>query len=103
MSEKLLIFQKSYDLALWLYPTINRIPKSHRLVLGRHLEELLLRFLTSIPWQDSPCLSRLGRNACPERKELCAPEAEASISGILFVWDGDIGQEHTLNTGCGTT
>jgi len=48
MSEKLLIFQKSYDLALWLYPTINRIPKSHRLVLGRHLEELLLRFLTSI-------------------------------------------------------
>lgn len=37
--EKLLIFQKIYDFVLWLYPVVNRIPKSHRLVLGRHLEE----------------------------------------------------------------
>lgn len=40
MTEQLLIYQKIYDFVLWLYPVINRIPKSHRLVLGRHLEEL---------------------------------------------------------------
>ncbi len=45
MCEKLLIFQKTYDLTLWLYPIINRIPKSHRLVLGRHLEELAISLL----------------------------------------------------------
>lgn len=45
MCEKLLIFQKTYDLIRWLYPIINRIPKSHRLVLGRHLEELAISLL----------------------------------------------------------
>ena len=48
MYEKLLIFQKTYDLLLWLYPIINRIPKSHRLVLGRSLEELALSLLILI-------------------------------------------------------
>jgi len=43
--EKLVIFQKIYDFLLWLYPLINRIPKSHRLVLGKHLEELGLSLL----------------------------------------------------------
>ena len=43
--EKLLIFQKTYDFVLWLYPIINRIPKSHRLVLGKHLEELAISLL----------------------------------------------------------
>ena len=45
MCEKLLIFQKTYDFIRWLYPIINRIPKSHRLVLGRHLEELAISLL----------------------------------------------------------
>ena len=45
MCEKLLIFQKTYDFLLWLYPIINRIPKSHGLVLGRHLEELAISLL----------------------------------------------------------
>ena len=45
MCQKLLIFQKIYDLTLWLYPIINRIPKSHRLVLGKHLEQLALSLL----------------------------------------------------------
>lgn len=40
MCDKLLIFQKTYDFVLWLYLIINRIPKSHRLVLGKHMEEL---------------------------------------------------------------
>lgn len=39
MSEKLHIYQKTYDLVLRLYPYINRIPQSHRQVLGKHLEE----------------------------------------------------------------
>jgi len=43
--EKLVIFQKIYDFLLWLYPLINRIPKSHRPVLGKHLEELGLNLL----------------------------------------------------------
>lgn len=46
-AEKLIIFQKIYDFILWLYPLINRIPKSHRLVLGKHLEELGLSILLS--------------------------------------------------------
>jgi len=43
--DKLVIFQKLYDFLLWLYPLINRIPKSHRLVLGRKLEEIGLELL----------------------------------------------------------
>jgi len=45
MCEKLLIFQKTYDLLLWLYPVVNRIPKSHRMVLGRELEETAISLL----------------------------------------------------------
>ena len=45
MEEKFILFQKTYDFLLWLYPIINRIPKSHRLVLGRHLEELAIFLL----------------------------------------------------------
>lgn len=48
MCEKLLIFQKTYDFILWLYPIINRIPKSHRLVLGREIEELAVSLLLLI-------------------------------------------------------
>jgi hypothetical protein len=45
VSEKLLIFQKTYDFILWFYPIINRIPKSHRLILGRQMEELAISLL----------------------------------------------------------
>lgn len=48
MCEKLLIFQKTYDLLLWLYPVINRIPKSHRLVLGKELEQLGITLLVTM-------------------------------------------------------
>jgi len=43
--EKLIIFQKIYDFLLWLYPLINRIPKSHRLILGRSIEEEGIKIL----------------------------------------------------------
>ena len=45
--DKLIIFQKTYDFILWIYPLINRIPKSHRLVLGKHIEELSINILLS--------------------------------------------------------
>ena len=44
-ADKLILFQKIYDFVLWLYPLINRIPKSHRLVLGKHVEEMGLNLL----------------------------------------------------------
>lgn len=48
MHEKLLIFQKTYDLSLWLYPVVNRIPQSHRLVLGREMEERAISMVIAV-------------------------------------------------------
>jgi len=48
MTDRLLIYQKTYDLLLLLYPIINRIPKSHRQVLGKYLEEFCLLILILI-------------------------------------------------------
>lgn len=45
MAEQLIVYQKFYDLVVWLFPVINKIPKSHRLVLGKHLEELCIVIL----------------------------------------------------------
>ena len=33
---------------LWLYPVINRIPKGHRLVLGKQMEELGVLLLLDV-------------------------------------------------------
>ena len=46
--EKFVLHQKTYDFVLWLYPIINRLPKNHRLVLGKTLEELSLSLLVSL-------------------------------------------------------
>ena len=46
--EKFVLHQKTYDFTLWLYPLINRLPKNHRLILGRKLEELALSLLVSV-------------------------------------------------------
>ena len=48
MEKKLILFQKSYDLLLWLYPVVNRIPKFHKTILGRQIEELGLSILLHI-------------------------------------------------------
>jgi hypothetical protein len=47
-TDKLIIFQKTYDFLLWLYPIINRLPKNHRLILGKKIEEMGLTLLLSI-------------------------------------------------------
>lgn len=46
--QNLVLFQKTYDFILWMYPCINRIPKSHRHVLGRYLENTCLQILIHI-------------------------------------------------------
>ena len=46
--EKLVLFQKSYDFLLWLYQLVSRLPKHHRAVLGRQIEELGLSILLHV-------------------------------------------------------
>ena len=48
MLNDLIIYQKTYDLLLWLYPVVNRFPKSQRFVLGQRIEKKVLDILTSI-------------------------------------------------------
>lgn len=46
--RNLAIVEKTYDLILWLYPVVNKFPKSQRFVLGQHIENTLLRVLENI-------------------------------------------------------
>lgn len=46
--KKLIIFQKMYDFTLWLFPLMNRIPKSHKTILGKQIEERGLSTLLRI-------------------------------------------------------
>jgi len=48
MLQDLVIFQKVYDLILWMYPLINKFPKKQRFVLGQQLENALLDILKGI-------------------------------------------------------
>lgn len=48
MLQDLVIFQKVYDLILWMYPLINKFPKKQRFVLGQQLENALLNILKGI-------------------------------------------------------
>ena len=48
MFQNLPIFEKTYELILWLYPTVNKFPKSQRFVLGQRIENTILRILEGI-------------------------------------------------------
>jgi len=48
MIQNLIIFQKVYDLILWLYPTVNKFPKSQRFVLGQQIEATVLEILKKV-------------------------------------------------------
>ena len=48
MIQNLIIFQKVYDLILWMYPLLNKFPKKQRFVLGQQLENTLLEILKNI-------------------------------------------------------
>ena len=45
MIDQLIIFQKIYDLLLYIYPTVNKFPKSQRFVLSQHIFNSLLEIL----------------------------------------------------------
>ncbi|MEX0877356.1 MAG: diversity-generating retroelement protein Avd [Candidatus Spechtbacterales bacterium] len=46
--DNLSIFEKTYELILWLYPTVNKFPKSQRFVLGQQIENTILNILQKI-------------------------------------------------------
>lgn len=48
MLDDLIIFQKAYDLMLWIHPVVNRFPKSQRFVLGQQIRERVLDLIRSM-------------------------------------------------------
>ena len=48
MFQNLAIFEKIYELILWLYLRVNKFPKSQRFVLGQHIENTTLKILEGI-------------------------------------------------------
>ncbi len=46
--EKLVLFQKAYDFLLWLYFLVQHLPKRHKPVLGKYLEESAISLLLLI-------------------------------------------------------
>jgi len=48
MINGLAILEKMYELILWLYPAVNKFPKSQRFVLGQRIENAALEFLEKI-------------------------------------------------------
>ena len=48
MYKDLVIFEKMYELNLWLFPTVNKFPKAQRFVLGQQIETLALRITMGI-------------------------------------------------------
>lgn len=48
MLEDLILFQKAYDLFVWLFPIVGKFPKNQRFVLGQQLEIAALRLVEDI-------------------------------------------------------
>jgi len=48
MFQNLSIFEKTYELILWLYPAVNKFPKKQRFVLGQHISNTTLKILEGI-------------------------------------------------------
>lgn len=48
MFQNLKIFEKTYELILWIYPAVNRFPKTQRFVLGQQVENTVLNLLKLI-------------------------------------------------------
>lgn len=64
MTENLIIYEKTYQLILWLHPTVSKFPKSQRFALGQHIENRALDFLSGIivanaEWDKLPTLRRM--------------------------------------------
>lgn len=48
MLDDLIIYQKAYDLLLWLHPVINKFPKSQTFILRQRIENKVLDIIGSI-------------------------------------------------------
>ena len=48
MLQDLVIFEKVYQLVLWLYPTVSKFPKAQRFVLGQQIENTALDILRGV-------------------------------------------------------
>jgi four helix bundle protein len=48
MLDQLTIFEKTYELILWLYPAVRKFPKAQRFVLGQQIENTALDILRGI-------------------------------------------------------
>ncbi len=64
--QNLTIFEKTYELILWIYPTVNKFPKSQRFVLGQRIENTILKILEGIIEANQeknkrPCLKIVSR------------------------------------------
>lgn len=46
--DKLIIYTKTVEFIIWLFPTINKFPKAQRFILGQQIENIALRLLQSI-------------------------------------------------------
>ncbi|MGH9799278.1 MAG: diversity-generating retroelement protein Avd [Blastocatellia bacterium] len=66
-SEELPIIQKTYDLIVWFVPILNRLPHSHKFMLGDKIIERLYRMLEQL------VLARYEQNKLP-RLEGIDPE-----------------------------
>jgi four helix bundle protein len=48
MLHELKIFQKTYDLIIYLHPVVNKFPKAEKFVLGQRIENTALNVLEGI-------------------------------------------------------
>ena len=48
MLDDLIIYQKTYDLMLWLHPVVNKFPKSQQFILGQRIENKTLDIIRSM-------------------------------------------------------
>jgi len=48
MLKDIPIFHKTYELIIWIYPTVNKFPKNQRFVLGQEIEKTAIKFLKLI-------------------------------------------------------
>jgi len=64
MSEDLPIIQKTYDLIKWYIPILNRLPRSHRFILGDRIAVGLYELLEGL------ILARYSPNKLPQLQAL---------------------------------
>ena len=75
MHKELPVIQQAYELLLWMVPTIQKLPRSHRFVLGERLESSLYRLLEDLV---------RARFAKPEARSELLADADATLHVLRF-------------------